>query len=178
MAVVEATVLDDCREPVELEPSGAPRTLPTEEVRGVLELTRQRYGFLRLAGLAPSDGDVYVSAAQVRRCELRPGDEVAGPAREPRRGERHRALVHVDTVNGEEPQTEARPDFDALARVLPERRIALDAAADDVLARAVDLLAPLAYGQRVLVRAAAALRPHDAAALARPRRRRRATPRG
>ena len=61
----------------------------------------------------------------------------------------------MDTVNGEEPLTEARPLFDDLGAELPERRIALDAFADDVLARAVDLLAPLAYGQRILVRAAA-----------------------
>ncbi len=155
--VVEATVLDPAAEkPVEVGSSGVPDDeLPTEDVRGVIELTRQRYGFLRLAGLAPSDDDVYISAAQVRRCELRPGDEISGSAREPRRGERHRALVHVDTVNGEEPQTEARPAFDDLAAELPERRISLDAFPDDILARAVDLLAPLSYGQRVLVRAAA-----------------------
>ena len=102
--VIEATVLDDKEQtPVELGPLGAEGgderadELPTEDVRGVLELTRQGYGFLRLEGLTPSDDDVYVSAAQVRRCALRPGDEVSGPAREPRRGERHRALVHVDT---------------------------------------------------------------------------------
>ena len=162
LVVVEATVLDDAgEEPVELGPMGAeegdegrdPR--PTEQVRGVLELTRQRYGFLRLEGLAPSDDDVYISAAQVRRCELRVGDEVAGPARQPRRGERHRALVHVDTVNDEEPQTEVRPEFEALPAVLPERRISLEGFGDDPLARAVDLLTPLAYGQRMLVRAAA-----------------------
>ena len=151
LVVVEAKVLDDSADSAD----DADDQLPTEEVRGVLELTRQRYGFLRLNGLAPSDGDVYISAAQVRRCELRPGDEVAGPAREPRRGERHRALVHVDSVNGEEPQTEVRPEFDDLPPVLPERRIALEEFSDDVLARAVDLLTPLAYGQRILVRAAA-----------------------
>jgi transcription termination factor Rho len=126
-----------------------------EEVTGVLELTRQRYGFLRLAGLEPGAGDVYISAAQVRACELRPGDRVTGPAREPRRGERHRALIHVDAVNGAEPAVEeGRPEFDALAPVVPERRIPLDAAADDVIVRAVDLLAPLAYGQRILVSSA------------------------
>jgi transcription termination factor Rho len=119
-------------------------------------VTRQRYGFLRLGGLTQSEGDVYVSAAQVRRCDLRPGDEVAGPAREPRRGERHRALVHIDSVNGEDPQIEeARPDFEALAPIQPELRISLEAAREDVLTRAADLLAPFAYGQRVLVRAAA-----------------------
>jgi len=148
MLVVEGKLLEDDEE-VEGDAD-----LPTTDVSGVLELTRQRYGFLRLEGLAPADGDVYISAAQVRRCELRPGDEVAGPAREPRRGERHRALVHVDTVNGEEPSGEPRTEFDALAPIQPERRIPLDDAADDVLVRAVDLLTPLAYGQRVLVKAA------------------------
>ena len=130
--VVEATVLDvDPSEPVEMGPEGpeggdeAGEDLPTHEIRGVLELTRQRYGFLRLAGLTPSEDDVYISAAQVRRCELRPADEVTGPARDPRRGERHRALVHVDQVNGEDPLAEVRPEFDSLAPIQPERRIAM-----------------------------------------------------
>lgn len=149
MAIVEATVLDDSSD----EAAGAEEA-PTEPVSGVLDLTRQRYGFLRLDGLTASEGDVYISAAQVRRCELRPGDEVAGPAREPRRGERHRALVHVDTVNGEDPSTEVRPEFDGLAAVQPERRMEIGDRAD-TLARAVDLLTPVAYGQRMLVRAAA-----------------------
>jgi transcription termination factor Rho len=128
---------------------------PTEGVQGILELTRQRYGFVRLDGLAPAADDVYISAAQVRRCELRPGDVVSGPARSPRRGERHRALVHVDAVNGSDPAAEeSRPEFDQLAPVVPDRRIELGDAAEDVLLRAVDLLAPLAFGQRILVRAA------------------------
>jgi transcription termination factor Rho len=159
--VITATVLDDSKdEPVELGPGDAEggdereAETATEEVRGVLELTRQRYGFLRLGGLTQTNEDIYISAAQVRRCELRPGDEVAGPAREPRRGERHRALVHVDTVNGEEPQVaDGRPDFDALAPIQPERRIKLESS-DEVLLRAADLLAPFAYGQRILVHAA------------------------
>jgi transcription termination factor Rho len=149
--VAEGTVVDqaDDAEAADTAPEGE-----TEEVHGVLELTRQRYGFIRRAGLEPGPDDVYISASQVRRCELRAGDEVAGPARRPRRGERHPALVHVDRVNGAEPLAEARPEFDRLAPVLPERRVPLDRDSGDVLARAVDLLAPLALGQRVLVRAA------------------------
>jgi transcription termination factor Rho len=125
----------------------------TEDVAGVLEVTPQRYGFLRFGGLEAQADDVYVSASQIRRCELRSGDEVAGPARAPRRGERHRALVHVDRVNGGEPPTGERPAFETLTPVLPKRRIALGEASD-VLTRAVDLLTPLALGQRVLVMAA------------------------
>lgn len=141
--------------PAEGEPAEDAEEAPTEEVHGVLEMTRQRFGFLRLRGLAPAEGDVYVSASQIRRCELRPGDEVTGPARAARRGERHRALTHIDRVNGEEPsEDDARPHFDSLDPVLPERRVPLDGEASDVLVRSVDLLAPLALGQRVLIRAA------------------------
>jgi len=78
----------------------APEDEETEEVTGILEITRQRHGFLSVEG---SDDDVYVSASQVRRCEMKEGDEVTGPVRGPRRGERHRALVRVNLVNGEPP---------------------------------------------------------------------------
>jgi transcription termination factor Rho len=124
-----------------------------EAVTGVLEITPQRYGFLRLHRLDAGPDDVYVSASQVRRCELRPGDEVAGPARSPRRGERHRALIHVDLVNGAETPAE-RPDFERLTPIVPTRRVPLDHDPGDVLPRAVDLLAPMGLGQRVLVVAA------------------------
>lgn len=131
------------------------RDQPTEPVTGVLDILPQRYGFLRLSGLEEGPDDVYISASQIRRVELRVGDEVSGPAREPGRGERYRALVHVDSVNGEEATDEdGRPGFEDLTPVPPTRRIALEPDAADVLTRAVDLLVPLAFGQRVLVRAA------------------------
>jgi transcription termination factor Rho len=122
----------------------------TEPVTGVLDRMPQGYGFLRLSGLHEADGDVYVSASQIRRCELRPGDEVRGPARAPRRGERHRALVRVASVNGQEPE-EKRRHFEDLTPAPPHRRILSPEAQADPLVRAVDLLGPLAFGQRVLV---------------------------
>jgi transcription termination factor Rho len=128
----------------EEEPAGEP-------VSGVLDIVPAGHGFVRLAGLDPAEDDVYVSASQIRRCELRAGDEVSGPARPPRRGERHRALVRVEAVNGGEPAGEREDSFEALTPVAPTRRIPLHAEEGDVLVRAVDLLAPLAFGQRVLV---------------------------
>jgi transcription termination factor Rho len=130
------------------EPDEDQEEVETEEVTGVLDRMPQGYGFLRLSGLHSAEGDVYVSASQIRRCELRPGDEVSGPAREPRRGENHRALVRVASVNGQEPEGE-RSEFEDLTPVQPHRR--LPAADADPLVRAVDLLAPLALGERVLV---------------------------
>ena len=136
------------------EPPAEDEAAEGEEVAGVIDIVAQGHGFLRLDGLDPRPGDVYVSASQIRRCELRAGDEVSGPVREPRRGERHRALIKVDRVNGAEPSEERRTDFEELIPVAPHRRIALEIDPSDVLVRAADLLAPLAYGQRVLVRAA------------------------
>jgi transcription termination factor Rho len=120
-------------------------------VTGILDVLPSGHGFLRLKGLEVDPDDVYVSASQIRRCELRPGDQVEGPSRPPRRGERHPALVRVERVNDEEPGAERPPGFDQLTPVTPHRRIPLAAGADDLLVRAADLLVPLAFGQRVLV---------------------------
>jgi transcription termination factor Rho len=121
-----------------------------KEATGVLEVQARGSGLVRGEGLP--DAGVYVSPAQIRRCELRSGDEVSGPVRPARRGERRPSLVRVEKVNGEPPVDERGPVFDGLTPVAPHRQIPL-AAADDVIARAVDLVAPLAFGQRVLVEA-------------------------
>ena len=132
------------------EDAGGEQQEASEGVTGVLDRMPQGYGFLRLSGLHEAEGDVYVSASQIRRCELRPGDEVSGPARAPRKGERHRALVRVESVNGQEPE-ERRRRFEDLTPAPPTRRILAPDAEADPLVRAVDLLGPLAFGQRVLV---------------------------
>jgi transcription termination factor Rho len=128
----------------------APSDGDAEVITGVLDRMPQGYGFLRLGGTGETEGDVYVSASQIRRCELRPGDEVSGPARSPRRGERHRALVRVETVNGQSPEEE-RKHFEDLTPAPPTRRLLAPDAQADPLVRSVDLLGPLAFGQRVLV---------------------------
>jgi transcription termination factor Rho len=56
-------------------------------------------------------------------------------------------------VNGEAPDEGRGTAFERLTPVTPHRHIPLTPADDDVLARSVDLLAPLAFGQRVLVEA-------------------------
>ena len=121
-----------------------------EPASGVLDIVPAGHGFLR-QGREPGTDDVYISASQIRRCELRSGDEVEGPARPPRRGERHTALVRVERVNGEEPGAERPPGFDELTPVMPRRRIPMQPDPEAILARAADLIAPLAFGQRVLV---------------------------
>jgi transcription termination factor Rho len=74
---------------------------PSERVaEGVVELLANGSGFLRVRAGEVSDEDVYISAAQARRCELVAGDRIAGPVRPARRSERHASLVRIDTING------------------------------------------------------------------------------
>jgi transcription termination factor Rho len=96
-----------------------------EDVRsGVLDVLPNGSGFIRAEPYRQSREDIYVSPAQIRRCELRPGDEVAGPVRPPRRNERHPSLVRVATVNGEDADTPSeRPRFDTLTAVWPTERL-------------------------------------------------------
>ena len=121
------------------------------EITGTLDVLPRGSGIIRSED-GPSAG-IYVSPAQIRRCELRSGDEVNGPVRPARRGERRPSLVRVEKVNGEPPVDERAPRFESLTPVAPHRHMPLSGDADDILARSVDLLAPLAFGQRVLVEA-------------------------
>jgi transcription termination factor Rho len=121
-----------------------------QSVEGVLEILANGSGFIRLAAGEVTDDDVYVSAAQVRRCELVSGDRVAGPARRARRSERHPSLVRVETINGvaaEEVSDGTR--FTDLGAAFPSVPIALKA--KDATLKQISDLAPIGRGSRVAV---------------------------
>jgi transcription termination factor Rho len=123
------------------------------EVAGYLDLRDDGYGFLRIGGAAPTKRDVYVSVKQVRLNGLRKGDHLTGKARPANRNEKNPALVDIDSINGGEAATARdRPHFDELTPVVPHERIPLDVEGNTT-ARAIDVLAPIGYGQRVLVKA-------------------------
>jgi transcription termination factor Rho len=125
--------------------------LPTERVSGVLELTHSGYGYLRPKYLA-SDNDVYLSASQVRRFGLKPGDWVGGQARQPKPNERYWGLLKVETVNGIEiDQLGVRRAFDELESEYPHEQIQLATENGPMSTRMVDLLAPIGKGQRGLI---------------------------
>jgi transcription termination factor Rho len=110
-----------------------------ETVAGVLDVLPNGSGFLRV-----TDGpDAYVSPAQIRRCELRPGDEVAGPVRPARRNERYPSLVRVESVNGGPVEAPAeRPEFGNLTPVHPHEQLAAPASLANV---------PFGKGSRVAI---------------------------
>src|SRR5215211_4840544 len=119
-------------------------------VEGVVELLANGSGFVRLSHPEPSDDAVYISPAQVRRCELMSGDTVSGPVRRPRRSERFPSLVRVDTINGApaEEVAEGTP-YDELKCAWPSERIALDG--DEPTLRAIEWLTPFGRGSRVTI---------------------------
>jgi transcription termination factor Rho len=90
----------------------------TEVRGGVLDVLPNGSGFMRPDAFAHSRDDVYVSPAQIRRLELRPGDQIEGPVRPPRRNERHPSLVRIDKVNGGDAEQPAdRKRFEDLTPV-------------------------------------------------------------
>jgi transcription termination factor Rho len=106
---------------VEEEPEVEEDETSDEEIlTGPLDILANGSGFLRLDPAGQSRGDVYVSPAQIRRCELRSGDEISGPVRPPRRNERHPSLIRVESVNGADAEPpEQRPWFGELNPVFP-----------------------------------------------------------
>jgi transcription termination factor Rho len=108
-------------EPVEEEPEVVEQPVTEEEIAtGVLDILPNGSGFIRVEVGEQSRDDVYISPAQIRRCELRAGDEVSGPVRPPRRNERHPSLVRVENVNGAPAEPpEERPSFSELTAVFP-----------------------------------------------------------
>jgi transcription termination factor Rho len=138
---------------VELKPASASKKreeAQPEIVEGVVELLPNGSGFVRVSPPEASDGDVYISAAQVKRCELVNGDRVTGPRRPPHRSERFPSLVRIDTVNGRPAEELAdRGRFDDLAAEFPSVRFELGAG-DDTL-KAVEFLTPFGRGSRVTI---------------------------
>jgi transcription termination factor Rho len=121
---------------------------------GVVELLENGSAFIRVNAPDASDDDVYVSAAQVRRCELIDGDKVSGPVRPPRRSERFASLIRVETINGRSAdEVAAGAHYDDLPAALPAERITLGS--DDPTVKAIEWLTPFGKGSRVAITGAA-----------------------
>ncbi len=135
-------------------PERAAEKPETESVEGEVEVLGNGSAFLRLTPPGHTEGDVYISAAQVRRCELVSGDRVTGPVRTPRRSERYPSLVRVDTVNGEPADTAVgAPRYESLPARFPGERIELGV--EDPTLKAIEWLTPLGLGSRAVIVGAA-----------------------
>ncbi|MBI2595340.1 transcription termination factor Rho [Candidatus Daviesbacteria bacterium] len=138
------------------------RDVPTEQVAGYLDIMPEGHGFLRPKYI-PSDRDVYISASQIRRFNLRPGDFVEGGARQPKENERYFGLLQVDKVNGKDAEQLVALDqgsgrgktrrvrFEDLTAIYPNRKLKLETGKAPLSQRVIDLIAPIGFGQRGLI---------------------------
>ncbi|MCM2139750.1 transcription termination factor Rho [Vagococcus fluvialis] len=122
-------------------------------MEGVLDIVSQDgYGFLRPINYSSSKEDIYISTSQIRRFGLRNGDKVAGKARPPKESERYYGLMHVETVNGKNPEeAKERPHFPALTALYPDKQIKLETHKTRLATRMIDIFAPVGFGQRGLI---------------------------
>jgi transcription termination factor Rho len=121
---------------------------------GVLELLPDGFGFLRSPDYSylPGPDDIYVSPSQIRRFNLRTGDTVSGQIRPPKDSERYFALLKVDMINGDGPDSaRTRMLFDNLTPIYPNQRLKLESEPTRYEMRVMDLIAPIGKGQRGLI---------------------------
>tara|TARA_B100000530_G_scaffold312640_1_gene240426 strand:- start:783 stop:1985 length:1203 start_codon:yes stop_codon:yes gene_type:complete len=121
---------------------------------GILEILPDGFGFLRSqeCNYLPGPDDIYVSPSQIRRFNLRTGDQVGGRVRAPKEGERYFALIKIETINDAAPEgTRAKPIFESLTPIRPTTPIQFVHGSDNVSATLVDQYLPIGFGQRVAV---------------------------
>jgi len=125
--------------------------VPTETVRGILDIMPEGHGFLR-PKFTPSERDVYISQSQIRRFLLRNGDMVEGQARAPKDNERYWGLLKVEKINERPCEIMGmRPKFEDLVPVYPNLQLKIETGQIPLSTRIVDLIAPIGFGQRGLI---------------------------
>ncbi len=120
--------------------------------QGVLEILPDGYGFLRVEGYNPGPEDIYVSASQIRRFNLRTGDQVSGQVRPPKDNEKYFALLKVQAVNLMDPDAlRKRNHFEELTPIYPNERMHLETTSKEIAMRVTDFMAPVGKGQRGMI---------------------------
>ncbi len=121
-------------------------------ISGILEIMTEGFGFLRVDNYTPGYDDVYVSPSQIRRFNMKVGDEVLGQVRPPKEGERYFALLRIIAVNLSDPELALiRPNFDDLTPIYPNQRLRLETESSIIATRLIDIIAPLGLGQRGMI---------------------------
>lgn len=125
--------------------------VPTETVKGILDVMPEGHGFLR-PKFTPSDRDVYISQSQIRRFLLRNGDMVDGQARPPKDNERYYGLLKVENINGVVAESLTnRARYEDLVPIYPNQQLILETGIIPLSTRIIDLAAPIGFGQRGLI---------------------------
>lgn len=123
------------------------------EVCGVLDVMNDGFGFLRLENYSSGPNDIYVSPTQIRRFNLKTGDEICGDCRPTQDEDKYSPLLFVKTINGDplEIALKRRP-FERLTPIYPKEKLTLDTGSRIKSAsRLIDIIAPIGKGQRGMI---------------------------
>ncbi len=125
----------------------------SDTAKGVLEIIENNnYGFLRGENYLTGPKDIYVSPSQIRRFNLKTGDEVEGKVRTAKEGEKFQALLYVQKINGENPEKAVgRKKFESLTPIYPTERLILETNQSDLSSRLMDIISPIGKGQRGII---------------------------
>ncbi|RXK17571.1 transcription termination factor Rho [Macrococcus sp. DPC7161] len=122
-------------------------------MEGILDdIQPDGYGFLRTVNYSKGEKDIYISASQIRRFEIKKGDKVTGKVRKPKENEKYYGLLQVDFVNDQNAEeVKKRPHFQALTPLYPDTRIRLETTKTNYSTRIMDLVSPIGFGQRGMI---------------------------
>ena len=122
------------------------------EMCGVLEVKAEGYGFLRFENFASSNSDIYVSPTQIKRFNLKTGDEIIGDCRITEEEDKSSPLLFVRRINGDPLEIALkRKTFEKLVPVFPEKKIKLETDKDTYSSRLIDVISPIGKGQRGMI---------------------------
>ena len=123
------------------------------EVCGVLDVMAEEFGFLRFENFSPSEKDVYVSPTQIRRFNLKTGDEILGDCRPSQEENKYSPLLYIKKINGDpiDVALRRRP-FEKLTPIYPKEKLCLETSdRKRIASRLLDLFAPIGKGQRGMI---------------------------
>ena len=130
--------------------------VPSGETKGWFEPSRDG-GFIRRAAnsyLAES-GDAWIPPLLVRQLGIRKSDLIDATVGRDQRG--RLTVMEIRSINENDPTTAARrAEFNSLPASYPERKLTLETGRParggaELIRRAIDLIAPIGYGQRALI---------------------------
>lgn len=135
------------------QPKKRQRPADAVEVCGILDVMADGFGFLRVENFKPSEDDIYVSPTQIRRFNLKTGDEIMGDARPSQDEDKYSPLLFVKRINGDTIDVALkRKNFERLTPIYPKEKLVLETGEREKYAsRLVDLIAPIGKGQRGMI---------------------------
>lgn len=136
-----------------VQPKKRERPADVVEVCGVLDVMADGFGFLRVENYLSSKNDIYVSPTQIRRFNLKTGDEIVGDCRPSQDEDKYSPLLFVKTINDDpiDVALKRRP-FERLTPIYPKEKLSLDTGDREKSAsRLIDLIAPIGKGQRGMI---------------------------